>query len=128
MNTGIENLTVYKKSFILAMNIYEASKCFPKDEKYSLTDQIRRSSRAVNANLAEAYAKRRYEPHFISKLTDADMENNETQVWLRFSLECKYISPNEYSEFSEISKEVGNLLNYMIKNPEKFAAKSKTND
>ena len=110
------------------MNIYEISKGFPKEEKYSLTDQIRRSSRAVNANLAEAYSKRKYEAHFISKLTDADMENNETQVWLRFSLECKYITYEVYNEFSEISKEVGNLLNYMIQNPQKFSIRSKTND
>ena len=128
MSTGIENLIVYKKSFWLAMNIYEISKGFPKEEKYSLTDQIRRSSRAVNANLAEAYSKRKYEAHFISKLTDADMENNETQVWLRFSLECKYITYEVYNEFSEISKEVGNLLNYMIQNPQKFSIRSKTND
>jgi four helix bundle protein len=128
MSTGIENLIVYKKSFILAMNIYQVSKGFPKDEKYSLTDQIRRSSRAVNANLAEAYSKRRYEAHFISKLTDADMENNETQVWLKFSLECNYISIEVYNEFTEISKEVGRLLNYMIQNPEKFSIRSKSND
>ena len=128
MSTGIENLIVYKKSFWLAMNIYEISKGFPKEEKYSLTDQIRRSSSAVNANLAEAYSKRKYEAHFISKLTDADMENNETQVWLRFSLECKYITYEVYNEFSEISKEVGNLLNYMIQNPQKFSIRSKTND
>jgi four helix bundle protein len=128
MSTGIENLIVYKKSFWLAMNIYEISKGFPKEEKNSLTDQIRRSSRAVNANLAEAYSKRKYEAHFISKLTDADMENNETQVWLRFSLECKYITYEVYNEFSEISKEVGNLLNYMIQNPQKFSIRSKTND
>jgi four helix bundle protein len=128
MNTGFENLTVYKKSFNLAMKIYEATKGFPKDEKYSLTDQIRRSSRAVNANLAEAYSKRRYEPHFISKLSDADMENNETQVWLRFSFECKYTSLEVYNELMEISKEVGNLLNYMIQNHQKFSIISKTND
>jgi four helix bundle protein len=128
MSTGIENLIVYKKSFALAMNIYQVSKDFPKDEKYSLTDQIRRSSRAVNANLAEAYSKRRYEAHFISKLTDADMENNETLVWLRFSLECNYISLEVYNEFTEISKEVGRLLNYMILNPEKFSIRTKTKD
>ena len=128
MNTGLENLIVYKKSFSLAMNIYEVSKCFPREEKYSLTDQIRRSSRAVNANLAEAYSKRRYESHFISKLTDADMENSETQVWLRFSLECNYISQELYAEFSDISREVGKLLNYMINNPSKFSIIKKPND
>lgn len=120
MATGVENLDVFKCAFWLAMNIFEISKDFPKEEKYSLTDQIRRSSRAVNANLAEAYAKRRYEAHFISKLTDADMENKETQVWLRFALECKYIRNDVYEEFQEKSKEIGRLLNYMINNPKKF--------
>jgi four helix bundle protein len=77
---GVENLKVYSKSFDLAMDIFRISKNFPREETYSLTDQIRRSSRAVTANIAEAYRKRRYEAHFISKLTDADMENTETQV------------------------------------------------
>jgi four helix bundle protein len=121
MATGVENLDVFKGAFWLAMNIFEISKGFPKEEKYSLTDQIRRSSRAVNANLAEAYAKRRYEAHFISKLTDADMENNETQIWLMFSLECKYIPFQVYEELIEKSKEVHRRLEYMILNPKKFS-------
>ncbi len=121
MATGVENLDVFKNAFCLAMNVFEISKDFPKEEKYSLTDQIRRSSRSVSANLAEAYAKRWYEAHFISKLTDAYMENSETQVWLKFALECKYIQLEIYNEFVEKSKNIGRLLNYMINNPKKFS-------
>ena len=121
MATGVNNLLAYRKSFDLAIGIYEISKNFPKDEKYSLTDQIRRSSRAVSANLAEAYCKRRYEAHFISKLSDSDMENTETQVWLNFALKCKYMSENIYNELLEESKSVGRLLDYMIHNPSKFS-------
>jgi four helix bundle protein len=130
MATGVENLEAYKRAFWLAMSIFETSKKFPKEEKYSLTDQIRRSSRAINANLAEAYAKRRYEAHFISKLTDADMENTETQVWLKFALECKYIDFAVYEEFVEKSKEVGRIINYLILNPKKFGitSQAKTRD
>ncbi len=113
-------MEAYKSAFCLAMSIFEMTKEFPKEEKYSLTDQIRRSSRAVNANLAEAYSKRRYEAHFISKLSDAFMENNETQVWLQFALECKYIKSDVYEEFLEKSKGIGRLLNYMMNNPKKF--------
>jgi four helix bundle protein len=123
MSTGLENLMVYKKAFDLAMSIYKISITFPKEEKFSLTDQIRRSSRAVSANLAEAYAKRKYESHFISKLTDADMENSETQVWLNFAFNCNYISENFYNEAVKTSKEVGSLLNYMIRNPKKYSLK-----
>jgi four helix bundle protein len=83
---GFKDLIVYQKAFSLAMEIFEISKRFPKEEKYSLTDQIRRSSRSVCSNLAESYRKRRYPAHFLSKLTDSDMENSETDVWLEFSL------------------------------------------
>jgi len=121
MSTGVENLIVYQKSFGLAMRIFEISKSFPKDEKYSMNDRIRRSSRAVSANLAEASCKRRYEGHFISKLSDSDMENSETQVWLNFALNSKYISDENYQELIAISREVGKLIDYMIHNPAKFA-------
>jgi four helix bundle protein len=120
MKTGVENLIAYQKSYNLAMMIFEISKTFPKEEKYSLTDQIRRSSRAVCANLAEAYCKRRYEAHFISKLSDSDMENTETQVWLNFAADCNYISNDLFKELKEISNEVGRLLDYMMHNPGKF--------
>jgi four helix bundle protein len=102
------------------MEIFHLSKSFPKEEKYSLTDQVRRSSRSVCANLAEAYRKRRYVNHFISKLTDCDAENSETNVWLEFALRCDYISQRQYSELSERNQEVGKLINYMMNNPEKF--------
>ena len=114
----------FQRSFELAMKIFEVSKDFPKEEKYSLTDQIRRSSRAVCANLGEAYAKRCYKAHFQSKLTDSDMENCETQIWLLFAYECKYLSSEIYDEYMEISRQVGRLLDYMIQNPEKFKRNS----
>ncbi len=82
---GVGELLAYKKAFAVAMDVFEVSKTFPKEERYSLTDQIRRSSRAVCANLSEAYRKRRYVNHFISKLTDADAENAETQTWIIFA-------------------------------------------
>ena len=91
-------LKAYQIAFKLAMEIYEMTKTFPVDEKYSLTDQIRRSSRSVCANIGEAYRKRRYPKHFISKLSDSDSENTETQVWLDFSLSCKYIKREMYDE------------------------------
>jgi len=115
-----QDLLAYKKSFALAMKIFSISKSFPKEEKYSLTDQIRRSSRSVSANIAEAYRKRRYPKNFISKLTDSDAENSETQTWLEFALECKYIEQVHFDEFIKESEEVGKLINYMINNPVKF--------
>jgi four helix bundle protein len=121
MGTGLKNLQVYQLSFELAMKIYEETSKFPKEEKYSLTDQIRRSSRSVCANLAEAYRKRRYVSHFISKLSDADMENTETQVWLQFSINCKYLSEERYDEFLDDSQRIGRMIDHMISNPEKFA-------
>tara|TARA_R110002049_G_scaffold73183_3_gene189412 strand:+ start:289 stop:660 length:372 start_codon:yes stop_codon:yes gene_type:complete len=118
-----KKLLAYQKSFDLAMSIFESSKSFPKEETYSLTDQIRRSSRSVSANISEAYRKRRYPKHFVSKLTDADGENSETNTWLDFALACKYISTEDYSKFSEEGKEIGKLINYMINNPEKLGVK-----
>ena len=102
------------------MEIYELSKSFPLEEKYSLTDQIRRSSRSVCANIAEAYRKRRYPNHFISKLTDSDAENSETNVWLEFAFECNYITKEIYQKLSVKNIEIGKLINYMINNPGKF--------
>lgn len=115
-----QDLIAYKKSFSLAMKIFEISKTFPQEEKYSLTDQIRRSSRSVPANIAEAYRKRVYPRHSHSKLTDSDAENSETQVWLEFCLKCKYISEETHNELIADSDEIGKLLNYMILNPLKF--------
>ena len=115
-----QDLLSYQKSFSLAMKIFEITKSFPKEEMYSLTDQIRRSSRSVPANIAEAYRKRVYPKHFHSKLTDSDAENSETQVWLEFSLKCNYISESIFNELLNESNEVGKLINYMILNPQKF--------
>ena len=120
MNLSFRDLTVYKKAFELAMMIFEISKSFPKEEKYSLTDQIRRSSRSVCSSIAEAYRKRRYEAHFISKTSDADMENSETQVWLDFTFECKYIDKISYDDLSSRSNEIGKMLNHMIENPKSY--------
>ncbi len=94
-------LLAYQKGFRLAMEIFNVSKSFPPDEKYSLTDQIRRSSRSVGANIAEAYRKRRYTNHFISKLTDSDAENSETNVWLEFAHTCEYISEEANNNLTE---------------------------
>jgi len=111
---------VYKLSFDLAMKIFEVTKRFPKEETYSLTDQVRRSSRSVCSCLAEAHRKRLYPAHFVSKISDADMENAETQTWLDFSLACKYIIHKEHEDLLHLSEQVGNLLNHMINNPEKY--------
>ncbi len=117
---GFRKLIVYKKAFSQAMEIHEFTKNFPLEEKYSMTDQIRRSSRSVCSNIGEAYRKRRYPKHFISKLTDSDGENTETQIWFDFALACKYINQIYYDELLKKSEEIGKLLNYMIENPEKF--------
>lgn len=117
-----KELIAYKKGFQLAMTIFEISKSFPKEEKYSLTDQIRRSSRSTCANLAEAYRKRIYPKHFISKLTDSDDENSETNVWLDFAKECGYISYEQYNSLHAETLEIGKLINFMIKNPNKFGS------
>jgi len=119
----LQDLIVHQKSFKLAMEIFEISKTFPKEEKYALTDQIRRSSRSVTANIAESYAKRIYQKHFISKLTDSDGENLETQTWLEFAKECKYINEEKYNVLMDESVQIGKLIHYMIRNPEKFGAK-----
>lgn len=102
------------------MDLFEISKRFPKEEAYSLTDQVRRSSRSVCANIAEAYRKRFYPNHFVSKLTDSDAENSETTVWLEFALLCGYISREFYDSCSSKSLEIGKLLNFMILHPQKF--------
>ncbi len=120
---GFKKLLAYQKGFDLSMAIFEVSKSFPKEEKYALTDQIRRSSRSVCANIAESYRKRVYPKHFISKLTDSDAENSETQVWLEFALACDYINTEKFQFLSNSSEEVGKLIQYMINNPGKFGSK-----
>ena len=106
------------------MEIFCASKTWPAEERYSLTDQIRRSSRSVCANLAEAWGKRRYVAHFTSKLTDADGENLETQTWLNFAHDCGYLNEAAFAELIQASEEVGRLLGGMLAKPESFCLKS----
>ncbi len=118
--SSFRDLIVYKKAFSLSMEIFFLTKNFPKEETYSLVDQIRRSSRSVLASVAEAYKKRRYPNHLISKLSDADMENGETQAWLDASLACNYISNEKYAELNQQSEEITRLLIYMMNNPDKF--------
>ena len=115
-----KDLIVYKIAFKLAMEIFNISKSFPAEEKFGLTSRIRRSSRSVCSNIAEGYRKRKYEAHFMSKLSDADMENTETKVWLDFALECRYLDDNNHLRLYKQSEEIGKLLSYMIKNPKKF--------
>ncbi len=117
-----KDLLAYKKSFSLAMQIFEVSKGFPKEEKYSLTDQIRRSSRSVTVTITEAYRKRVYPKNFLSKLTDAEAENSETQVWLDFSIECGYLVEEKHAELTSLNNEVGKLIYYMMRNPDKFGS------
>lgn len=120
MKQNFKSLEAYKKAFRLAMEIFEISKSFPKDEMFGLTMQIRKASRSVCSNIGEGYRKRQYEAHFVSKISDADMENSETQVWLDFALACRYIPENIFTDLTEKSEEVGRLLNYMMENPEKY--------
>jgi four helix bundle protein len=110
---NVKETTVYKKAFALAMEIFQISNNFPKEETYSLTDQVRRSSRSVCICLQEAYRKKRYPAHFISKVTDSDMENSETSGWLDFALACNYISPLQFETLIIKNEEIGKLLNHM---------------
>ena len=114
------DLKVYQKSFEVAMEIYKISFQFPSEEKYSLTDQIRRSSRSVSANISESWGKRRYPKSFVSKLTDAEGEARETQTWLEFSYHCNYIEEEKFKYFNEKYNEIIALLIYMINNVEKW--------
>jgi len=117
---SFKTLEASKKGFSLAMDIFEISKTFPKSETYALTDQIRRSSKSVCSNISEGYRKRIYIKSWVSKLTDSDGENSETQVWLDFARACSYISVKECAELTNQSEEIGKLINYMINNPSKF--------
>lgn len=121
LENGYESLVAYQKSFQLAMSIFEISKSFPKEERYSLTDQIRRSSRSVCANIGEGYRKRRYPKHFVSKMSDADGEMTETQIWIKFALRCGYITAQEANSLLDTAQQSGKLIGYMISHPEKFA-------
>ena len=114
-------LDVYKMSFNASMNLFELSKAFPREEQYSLTDQVRRSSRSVCANISEAFRKRKYSKSFVSKLSDAEAEAAETQTWLDFALKCSYINLETYKKLDqEYDHIIGKLVN-MARYPEKWA-------
>ena len=117
---SVKELTVYFKAYDLAMRIFELSKEFPAEERYALTSQIRRSSRSVSMNLREAWAKRRYEAHFISKLTDCDGESNETDTSLDFAKDCGYITSEQHLSLTDLNREVGRMLGSMIRDPKPF--------
>jgi len=115
-----KDLIVYAKAYELAMQIFEISSRFPPEERFALTSQIRRSSRSTCMNLREAWSKRRYEAHFVSKLTDCDGENSETDTSLDFARDCSYISVAEHDQLTELCKEIGKMLGSMTRNPQKF--------
>lgn len=115
---SVKELEVYKKAYLLAMKVFEVSR--PSEERFALTVQSRRSSRSVCLNLREAWAKRRYRAHFISKLSDSDGENGETDSCLDFALSCGYIGAAEHSELTHLSHEVGKMLGSMINHPDPF--------
>jgi len=117
---NVKETAVYRKAFVLAMEIFELSKKFPAEERYSLTDQIRRSSRSVCICLLEAYRKKIYPAHFIAKVTDSDMENSETSGWLDFALSCNYITAEQFQHLIQQNTEIGKLLYHMINNPGKY--------
>lgn len=120
MVTHFTELNVYKKSFELAGRIFIASKRFPPEERYSLTDQVRRAARLVGAQIAESWGKRRYEAHFVSKLTDADSENHEIEHWVLTAKRDGYLDDSEANDLIDAKREVGRMLGSMIQNPRPF--------
>jgi four helix bundle protein len=122
--SSFKDLRVYKLAFELQQEIFEASKRFPAEERYSLTDQVRRASRSIGANLAEAWQKRRYVAHFVSKLTDADGEQAETQHWLDTATACNYLSEKEQEALLGKCSRLGQMLGTMMAKPEKFCQRS----
>jgi four helix bundle protein len=117
---NVKELEVYKKSYQQAMDFFEVSKRFPAEERFALISQGRRSSRSVPMNLREAWAKRRYPAHFVSKLTDCDGENAETDTSLDFARDCGYITTQQHADMTAQNHEIGRMLGAMIKSPEKF--------
>lgn len=115
-----KQLDVYCKSYELAMTVFKVTKRFPAEERYSLISQVRRSSRSVCMNLAEAWAKRRYEAHFFSKLTDCDAEINETETSLDFAKDCGYLTEDEHHRLVNRCREIGRMFGGMIRDPEAF--------
>ena len=123
-----KDLMVYKRAHEVAMAIFEITKTFPSEEKYALISQIRRSSRSVCLNLREAWAKRRYEAHFVSKLTDCDGENSETDSSLDFAKECSYISTEQHRELTAKCAEIGRMLGGMINKADSFTSSAPPTD
>ena len=115
-----KDLDDYRLAYSLAMEIHQLSKSWPTEERYSLTDQVRRSSRSVCANLREAWSKRRYQAHFLSKLSDCDGENSETDTWLDFAHDCGYLSSADHKRLSADCKRVGAMIGAMLKNSVPF--------
>ena len=122
--SGHKNLRVYQLVYELAMEIFHLSKAFPSEERYSLTDQVRRSSRAVAGNIAEGYRKRQYPKMFVNKMSDSDGEVAETQNWLDFAFDCGYISEDVHCSLFARYESVGGMLGNMIQHPEKFLPRS----
>ena len=118
---GVKELHVYQLAYKTAMEVFRQSRSFPSDERYSLTSQIRRSSRSVAANIAEGYRKRQYPAMFSSKMADADAEATETAVWLDFARDCGYLKPDDYRQLTSACEEIGKMLHVMVHEPEKFA-------
>jgi len=118
--SGYKDLKVYQRSYTLAMDIFYETKTFPVEEKYSLTDQIRRSSRSIPANIAEAWKKRRYSKMFVSKIIDCAGEAGETEVWLDFAKDARYLSLERHAFFMSSYDEINRMLYSMINKPEKF--------
>ena len=118
--SNFRDLRVYKLAFELQQSVFDLSKSFPPEERYALTDQGRRSSRSIGANISEAWQKRRYPAHFVSKLTDADGEQTETQHWLDTAYACAYIAREEHQKLLAKCRRVGQMLGTMIAHPEKF--------
>lgn len=119
-----KELDVYGEAYALTMEVFQISKAFPSEERFALTGQLRRSSRSVCANLREAWAKRRYEAHFVSKLTDADGENSETDTWLDFARDCGYLSRGDHVRLAAKSALIGRMLGAMLRTPAPFLAPS----
>ena len=120
---GFRELIVYQKVRSVAKQVFDISKSFPKEEQYSLTDQVRRSSRSIGGQIAEAWAKRRYQNHFIAKLSDADGEQAETQHWLDTSLQCSYVTEKEHAPLLRQCMEIGPMLGKMMKEPHKWTGR-----
>jgi len=120
---SFRDLNVYKLAIELQQEIFELAKTFPKEELYSLTNQIRRSSRSIGANISESWHKRLYPAHFVSKLTDADAEQAETQHWLDTALKCKYISNRDHQRLLGKCKRIGRMLGKMMAEPENWCGR-----